>query len=316
MIKRLIFTLILCIFLGISFYYLTPKDVKYENDLEKLKYSKGQITPWGQELLGIDNNVGQKVKVAILDSGVNKSHPDLVGKIKEEYNAINIDEPTTDNLGHGTGIAGIIAANDNNEGILGIAPNAEIYSVKVLSDSGKGNVESLIKGIEWCISNHIDIINISFGVESNNSQLEQIVNTAIENNIIIVAAAGNNYLSKVEYPAKYKNVISIGAVDSELKRASFSSKGKVDFSAPGVDILSTNNLGSYELYSGTSFATAYITGTIARILGNKEIYNVPYEDDNLSYIETILKKISKDLGPAGYDMEYGHGIIILNDTKE
>ncbi|PFA55335.1 S8 family serine peptidase, partial [Bacillus cereus] len=97
--------------------------------------------------------------------------PDLVGKIKGEYNAINVDEPIVDNLGHGTAIAGIIAAKDNDKGVVGISPESDIFSVKVLSDSGEGDIGSLIRGIEWCINNEMDIFNISFGLGANNLEL-------------------------------------------------------------------------------------------------------------------------------------------------
>ncbi|KXY58789.1 peptidase S8 [Bacillus cereus] len=248
-----------------------------------------------------------------MDSGISKNHPDLVGKIKGEYNAINVDEPIVDNLGHGTAIAGIIAAKDNDKGVVGISPESDIFSVKVLSDSGEGDIGSLIRGIEWCINNEMDIVNISFGLGANNLELRGTIDKAIQKNIIIVAAAGNNYISKVEYPAKFANVISVGAIDSNLQRASFSSTGKIDFTAPGVNILSTNNLGGYERYSGTSFATAYVTGIIAKVISEEEHYNDSIKEGKVDAVKDLLKKLSVDAGRTGYDNEYGYGILRLED---
>ncbi|WP_257140748.1 S8 family peptidase [Bacillus thuringiensis] len=305
------YIIILLFLSGIVYIFSQLKNQKYEKNLDEKKFLEQKENSWENGLTHIKES--NRVKIAILDSGISKNHPDLVGKIKGEYNAINVDEPIVDNLGHGTAIAGIIAAKDNDKGVVGISPESDIFSVKVLSDSGEGDIGSLIRGIEWCINNEMDIFNISFGLGANNLELRGTIDKAIQKNIIIVAAAGNNYISKVEYPAKFANVISVGAIDSNLQRASFSSTGKIDFTAPGVNILSTNNLGGYERYSGTSFATAYVTGIIAKVISEEEHYNDSIKEGKVDAVKELLKKLSVDAGRTGYDNEYGYGILRLED---
>lgn len=224
-----------------------------------------------------------KIRIAIIDSGINKNHKDLVGTVVKEFNVINKGEPIRDEFGHDTAIAGIIAAQDNNMGIIGIAPNTQIYDVKVLDNEGKGSVDHFIEAIEWCIEEQIDIINISFGFQIDNDELKQTIDKAISKGIIIVASAGNNYSMTIDYPAKYDNVISITSIDKKLQRSGFASKGKIDFVLPGEEILTTNNDGGYSLFNGTSFATAHATGIIALILADyrindKEMFFVDYLD--------------------------------------
>ncbi|MDX8045705.1 S8 family serine peptidase [Gracilibacillus sp. S3-1-1] len=273
-------------------------------DLATLEHK--QIIPWGQKFVGVsDENYSKRnVKIAILDSGINMDHKDLNGKIKKRFNAINTDENIIDDFNHGTAIAGIITANDNDFGIIGIVQNVEIYDVKVLGENGTGDVKSLIRGINWAIDQDVDIIHISSGVETNSVDLEETINTAVDRDIIIVAAAGNTFGLFVNYPAKYSNVLSISAIDENLVYLSTSGKGKIDFSAPGKNIISTNNKGTYEHYSGTSFATAYATGVIATQLNKKDI-NSPNRE--------ILKDL--DDNTFKYDTDkptemYGKGILI------
>lgn len=192
------------------------------------------------------------MRIAIVDSGINKDHEDLVGTVVKEFNVINKGKPIRDEFGHGTAIAGIIAAQDNNMGIIGIAPSTEIYDVKVLDNEGKGNIDHFIEAIEWCIEEQIDIINISFGFQTDNDELKQTIDKAISKGIIIVASAGNNYGMKTDYPAKYENVISITSIDGELQRSNFASRQEIDFALPGEEILTTNNDDEYSLFNGTS----------------------------------------------------------------
>lgn len=285
------------------------------NDLQLLISTKKQVVPWGVNSLGIDKLQAKKVsipkiKVAILDSGINKEHEDLKGKVVKEFNAINPRQPVSDNYGHGTAVAGIIAANDNEVGIRGVSPNVEIYSVKVLDDKGHGNVRNLVRGIQWCIDNKVQIINISFGMSSDHPELRKAIEAATSSGIIVIAAAGNNYGGKADYPASYKDVISVTAVNSNYKVAGFSARGKIDFSAPGVDILTTSKKGGYAMYSGTSLAAAYVTGIISIILEKHEQFGISMRDKKLSSkMISILKKYSIDIGNKTY---YGNGFIKLS----
>ncbi|MBP3950317.1 S8 family serine peptidase [Bacillus suaedae] len=307
--KRVIFALLV---IGISiffFLYFHFKNIEthYQNDLEKLASLQGEIVTWGLEVTGIDKEIGKNVKVAILDSGINKMHEDLEGKIVGEYNAIEPNTPIVDEFGHGTAIAGIITANSNDKGIVGVTQNVELYDVKVLDELGKGSVDNFIDGIEWCIENNIEVINVSFGLQSHNMELKKVIDKAISSGIIIIGAAGNNYGLTVDYPARYTDVISINSLNEELKRSSTAARGKIDFISPGVDILSTDKNGDYSLFTGTSFATAYATGVISTIIGRWE------EDSEINSYELMEYLASKSLKPKTFtnENEYGKGILII-----
>ncbi|MFJ7751848.1 S8 family peptidase [Peribacillus muralis] len=250
------------------------------------------------------------VKVAILDSGIEKKHEDLVGRIVKEYNAINPQEKVKDIYGHGTAVAGIIAANNNSKGIIGIVPKIDIYSIKILSNSGKGNIEALSKGIDWAIKNNVDLINISFGMPYDKPELKKAINKAVKAGIIIVASAGNKYGLKSDYPASYDNVISVNAVNADLRIASFSAKGKIDFVGPGVDIITTTTNNNYKNVEGTSIAAAYVTGSLAYLLTYKDKFNIPdrYDPTYSDKVYKVLKKKSLELGDENV---YGHGLIQL-----
>ncbi|MEY8192393.1 S8 family serine peptidase [Peribacillus simplex] len=274
-----------------------------------------QITTWGVRSLGIEklqknNKTNSKIKIAIVDSGINVDHEDLKGKIVKEYNAINPDQPVLDDYGHGTAIAGIIASNDNQLGIQGIAANAEVYSVKFLDGYGKGSIESLTNAIEWCIENGVQIINVSFGMASDNANLRRIVNKALNSGIILVAAAGNNFGMPTDYPAAYEGVISVTAIDRQYHiNKQFSSTGKIDFSLPGVNILTTTKDGHYAEYNGTSLASAHMTGIISLILENSDDFHINLKDKKLNeHVYKILKEKSINLGDEN---AYGNGFVKL-----
>ncbi len=216
----------------------------------------------------------KNVKVAILDSGISP-HDDLKNKIVASYNAIQSEQDPIDDLNHGTAIAGIISSSQNKMGFSGIAKdNVEIYNVKVLDSQGKSDFQTVIKGIEWSIKNDVDIINISFGFETNNLEFENVIKKALANGIIIVAASGNTLGLRVDYPAKYEGVISVSALKSDFTIYSYASKGKIDYAAPGKNILSTDNNGGYSIFNGTSFAAAFLLLALSLI-----------------YLETLMKRL-------------------------
>lgn len=238
----------------------------------------------------------EPVKIAVLDSGIS-DHPDLQQKVEKQFNAINTDSAVIDDNGHGTAVAGIIASNKT-----GIGQNVQIYDVKVLDSEGKGNIKALVKGLTWAKENKVDIINISSGVQEDSPDLYQVVKECIDNDILIVASAGNTMGLSVDYPAKYDEVLSITAVDKDFKRFNLAAKGKIDYSAPGVNVYTTTENGMYDYFSGTSFATAYFTGLLSNVL---------LEDDLKSKNEfnDYIRPYIKDLGQKGYDKEYGFGIV-------
>jgi subtilisin family serine protease len=152
-----------------------------------------------------------------------------------------------------------------------------IEEYQVLDKTGRGEVNDLIKALDWSIKKEVDIVNISFGFQVHNKRLKEKIREVIQSNIIIVAASGNSYGLKGDYPAIYEEVLSIGSINKEMKRSNFSSKGNIDFVLPGEDILSTNNIGGYSSFSGTSFAAAHATGMIALILSEDKTFKLTDE---------------------------------------
>ncbi|MEP7103309.1 MAG: PA14 domain-containing protein [Candidatus Dojkabacteria bacterium] len=206
-----------------------------------------------------------EVKVAVIDSGVCANHPDLQGKIIDGKNFIDNSSNVNDDLGHGCSVAGIIAANiNNNIGIAGIAPNVKIMPLKVLDSQGLGSYSNVAAAIVYAADHEAKVINLSLGGSNTSTLLENAVNYAKSKNVIVVAAAGNTGQEGVLYPAAYENSIAVGSIDQSLQRSSFSTYGpQIDIYAPGRDILTTKVDGTYGLVSGTSFAAPQVAGIYA-----------------------------------------------------
>lgn len=232
-----------------------------------------QVLPWGVDRIDADlvwgTATGTGVRVAVLDTGIDLSHPDLAANIAGGYNAVNPRKAPKDGNGHGTHVAGTIAAVNNSVGVVGAAPAARLYAVKVLSDSGFGWLSDIIEGIDWSIRNGIQVINMSLGTSSDSQAFHDAVAAARNAGITIVAAAGNDGPadSTVNYPARYPEVIAVAATDQADTLAWFSSRGpEVDLAAPGVNIYSTYKGGAYATLSGTSMAAPHVAGTAALVL--------------------------------------------------
>jgi subtilisin family serine protease len=220
-------------------------------------------------------NEGAKIKVAILDTGIDLGHPDLRKNIKGNVNIIKPGKSAKDDNGHGTHIAGVIAAVNNDIGVIGTGPKIHLYAVKILDKKGRGWLSDLIEGLDWCIDNEMQVVNMCFGSYYDNQSFHDAIIEAYQAGISLVASAGNNgeYDGFVEYPAKYAETIAVSAVDRYGNFASFSSFGpEIDLTAPGVDIRSTYKKGSYEIMSGTSMSAPHVTGVVALILKTKVKY--------------------------------------------
>lgn len=211
---------------------------------------------------------GEGVKVAVLDSGIDFSHNDLDDNIISGYNFVENGEPPVDRQGHGTFCAGIIAAENNDLGVVGVAPKTKIMPVKVLDDNGNGNLLSVSNGIRWAADHGADFICMSLGTPIKVQQVRKAVQYALSKGTICFAAAGNIGKTKeIFYPANYPEVISTGAVDKHFNRANFSNSGmNLDFMAPGVDILSTVPPNWYANMSGTSMSNPWVVGVAALLL--------------------------------------------------
>ncbi len=276
------------------------------------KKNKVQQIPWGVKRIGADKawskTTGEGIKVAVIDSGIAK-HKDLRKNIKGEFNAIEPSKPATDDYGHGTHVAGIIAAKDNKVGVVGVAPDAELYAVKVLDAFGLGYLSDLAEGIEWSINNGIQVINLSVEVQSDFPLLRDSIKRALDAGLIVVAAAGNNNGGCAVYPAAYEGVLSVSAIDDTDNIASFSAVGKIDFTAPGVDIRSTYLDNGYANLSGTSMAAPHVTGMIALLLADSRNDVDGNGIISTKDVKSIIFNYAEDIGTVGYDEIYGNGII-------
>ncbi|WKN30207.1 S8 family peptidase [Porifericola rhodea] len=246
---------------------------------------------------------GIGIKVAILDTGIDYNHPDLKDNYKFGVSFIDDESSPMDFNGHGTHCAGTVAAAINGQGVVGAAPSAYLYAVKVLSRTGSGAWSSLIAGIDWCINKkNMDVISMSLGGSSAPSAVESICQAAWNKGAVLVAAAGNNN-GPVIAPAKYPSVIAVSAIDSANAKASFSCFGpEVELCAPGVQVLSTKVGGGYVKLSGTSMACPHVAGAAAIARGTHRYA------DNVS-IRRLLAVTADNLGNPGRDPEFGFGRV-------
>lgn len=206
---------------------------------------------------------GQGVKVVVIDTGLDMTHPDLAGNIKGGWNAITKTNDFNDDHGHGTHCGGNIAALDNDIGIVGVANKADLYGVKVLDANGSGTFDDVIAGMQWAVDHKMDVASMSLGASQGNQALADMVKAMKKAGVTLVAAAGNSGGS-VGFPGGYPEAIAIAASDSNDQLADFSSRGpEVAFIAPGVDVYSLSKNGGYETMSGTSMATPHVAGLAA-----------------------------------------------------
>ena len=304
--KKIIVTL-LALLLVIGFFFLLEDNKKSKNEI----IDKNQ---WGINALKVNETKnkfkleGKGISIAILDTGIDYDHRDL--HIKKSINFTK-ESSDKDNNGHGTQLSGIINSQKNNIGITGIAPQSDIYSIKVLNDNKSGDFEQVIKGLKWSIDHKIDIVLMSLGTLKPNSELEKWIKKADQNGTLLISAIGNlGYQGKgnyIAYPAKYKEVLSVGAVKKDNRRWSQSSIGsKIDLMAPGKDILTTSLNNKYAYIDGTSIAASFVAGSAALLkeydstLSNHEIKNI--------LIQTAV--------PLGDKTEYGNGLIDIEAAIE
>ncbi len=280
----------------------------------------GQKIDWGLKALKVPDvwksSKGKGVKIAILDTGI-IPHPDLKPNIKGGINFTSSNpQDYTDRQGHGTHVAGIIAAADNAIGVVGVAPEADLYAVKVLGDDGSGSFEWIIEGINWAVEHQMDIISMSLGSNFPHPKLQEAVRQAYKKNVTIIAAAGNDgdeYLDDdIDYPARYPETIAVGSIrEKDLERSGFSSDGaELDIMAPGEEIYSTYLDDSYTILSGTSMATPFVSGVVALIIAkHREYKDSKTPVDTPTQIREHLIRTADDKGAIGRDNFYGYGII-------
>ncbi|MEX2462095.1 MAG: S8 family peptidase [Paenibacillaceae bacterium] len=267
-----------------------------------------EIIPWGIARVKApkvwEKMEGSPVRVAVLDTGIAK-HPDL--HVVKSFNTIS-KKRVVDLNGHGTHVAGTIAALRNRFGVIGVAPKAKLYAVKAFNSSGTAFTSDIIQGIDWCIRNKMQVINMSFGLTEYSASLQQIIRQANRRGIVMVASCGNSGKSSgtIDYPARFAETIAVAATSENNQIANFSSYGAgINLAAPGVNICSTYLNKSYTKLSGTSMAAPHVTGTVALLLSRR-----PHLSP--AAIKQCLQKTAQYL-PIFTRKEQGNGLI--NATK-
>ncbi|ANF96996.1 S8 family peptidase [Paenibacillus bovis] len=297
---------------GIS--HIEPS-VKYtnaiqSNSVQSVSVTKGEQASWGYQTVDAEigfqkQYTGKNVKVAILDTGISP-HSDL--KIASGISTVDYTSEYTDDNGHGTFVAGVIGALNNGKGLIGQAPDAQLYAVKILDKQGSGTTEDLAEGLNWAIQQNVDIINMSISFPQASPAVEQMLQSAHGKGILMIASAGNHGTADaaadtVEYPARSPEVMGILTVDSQLERADFSASGsEADVAAPGVSIISTANNGKYELRDGTSVSAPFVSGLAA-------VLKEAYPNSTNEQIRQAISSTAVDLGVPGKDNLYGYGMI-------
>lgn len=256
---------------------------------------------------------GEGVKVAVLDTGVDLDHPDLAKNLLPGFNFIEPNKEPWDDNQHGTHVAGIIAAANNEIGMVGVAPEAKIIPIKVLNRNGSGNLVNVAKGIRWAVDEgKADLICMSLGSPNPVQEVRKAIQYALSKNAVCFVAAGNAGVTKqVFYPADYPEAIAIGSIDENLSRSTFSNTGaNLDFMAPGGRIFSTVPDNWYAVLSGTSMAAPFATGVAALVLSyvrnNKIKLNLK---SNVDYINVFKKHTvpvtNKDLKNKAFYQGFG-----------
>ncbi|OAJ73416.1 peptidase S8 [Brevibacillus sp. SKDU10] len=282
-------------------YLLLPN--KQPNDTYYKRYQ------WNLNQLGMEQSWeitegSSQVIVAVVDTGVDLTHPEFKGKLVNGYNVLNGSKRPQDDNGHGTHVAGIIAARTNNQdGIAGISWKSKIMPIKAIGADGSGSAIDIAQGIEWAVDHGASIINLSVGNYVSSAALKAACTYADQNDVVLVAATGNDASEQPSYPAAFPEVIGVSAVDQDENLAEFSNYGKtVSVVAPGVDIPSTYIYKDYAALSGTSMACPHVAAVASLIRSvNPSLSN--------KQVRQILEKTATDLGAPGRDSLYGYGYI-------
>jgi subtilisin len=242
---------------------------------------------------------GEGVIIAVLDSGVDLTHPDLTENLLDGINMLNPGAPADGN-GHGTHVTGVLVAQNNEIGMVGVCPKAKVLPVKVLDDSGVGNLVTVGNGIRWAADRGADFIVMSLGCPNKCQSLRKAIQYAESKGTVTFVAAGNaGRTSQIFYPANYPETISIGAIDKDFKRAKFSCTGhNLNFMAPGVDIFSTYLNNWYATLSGTSMACPFAVGVASLVLSyvkkGKANYTLKCAEDYRTLFRSYTSKITDE----------------------
>ena len=246
------------------------------------------------------------ITMAVLDSGINALHPDLAGRVLPGYDFISGRADTTDDFGHGTAVSGVmVAAGNNGFGVAGVAYGCSVLPVKVMNATGFASYSCIVQGIKYAVDQGVRVINISIAGDTPSSTLQSAIDYAWSNNVVVVAAAGNNTGVEFQYPAACDHVVAVTATEPDDSLASFSNHGSfVRVSAPGDNIWTTQRdlSNPYGAWRGTSFASPIVAAAAALVL------SVEPSLSNTQLV-SLLEQTVDDLGPVGYDTSFGYGRV-------
>lgn len=317
--------------------YVLPAEAADDVAAVSGKPAQARPTPsaqisWGVQLMYNNASLtktsgGKDVAVAVLDTGILKSHPDLIRRVGDckDFSAPKqalVNGKCDDRNGHGTHVAGIIAADggEDGRGLYGIAPQVAILAYKVCDNSGSCWTDDVAAGIQTAADNGAQIINMSLGSDAESPLIASALAYAADRHVLVVGAAGNDgpYQGSIDYPAANPLVIGVGAIDVSLLVPDWSSRGintvttpdlieekDIEFGAPGVNIESTWKDGGYAILSGTSMAVPHIAGLAAKLWPATA-------EDPATEVRNILHRLARDLDPAGEDDNSGFGIPLLS----
>ena len=292
-------------------------------------------TPWGIEVIYNDSAIastsgGKGVNVAVLDTGVLKTHPDLKNRVSQCKDFTNLKTPIKDGScddknGHGTHVSGIILADAGNDklGIYGVAPEASLFVYKVCGNGGSCWADDIAIAIKTAADNSSNIINMSLGSDNESVLIKNAIEYAISKDVLIIAAAGNDgpYPASIDYPAANELVMAVGAVDETILVPDWSSLGinsstspfvveekDMEFGAPGVKVESTWKNGGYAILSGTSMSSPHVAGLAAKFW-----QAIALEGTRAQATRKLLHQISKDIWLVGDDNATGFGLPQVTD---
>jgi serine protease len=242
--------------------FVEPDAVRYATSTRSItpltRLDAKQTAPYGIGMMNAPKiwsvNTGRTIRVGVIDTGIDMTHPDLQPLLRGGYDFVNKDNDPQDDHGHGTHVAGTIAAMNNEFGVVGVAPNVELYALKVMrpTEDGRasGKVSDILAGIDWAVQNHLHVINLSLGGDPSGTLEEETYRKAVNAGVIVVAASGNDGEPAISFPAAYPGVVAVGALDAKAVIADFSNTGpEIRLAAPGVAILSTYPQGFAKYHS-------------------------------------------------------------------
>lgn len=283
-----------------------------------LNPSSAQILTWPISTFSVqtfwNKCDGENVVVAVIDTGCDFNHEDIKENIVDGYNFVENGKDPMDRNGHGTHVAGTIASINNGTGIVGVAPKTKIMPIKALDDSGMGSNNNVASAIVWAVDHGADMITMSLGSEYPSLPIERALLHAINNNVAVFCAAGNSGIHRsINFPARYNETISIGAIDRNLEICQFSCTGdELDFLAPGQDIISTTPGNTYSSMSGTSMATPFAVGCASLWLSllrkSGDTRKRISKDEYINYFKKNTMKL-KNPKYSGLRRYEGYGII-------